>query len=78
MTSSTVKTIIINQQYYLVKINIKRNIINVHYIYRQDNQNFFSENVVGKMFEMSEKINHLKNRHSPTILNEVNINVSII
>lgn len=50
MTSSTVKTIIINEQYYLVKINIKRNIINVHYIYRQDNQNFFSENVVGKMF----------------------------
>lgn len=47
MTSSTVKTIIINEQYYLVRI--KGNING------QDKQNIFSENVAVKMCLMSDK-----------------------
>lgn len=72
MTSSTVKTIIINEQYYLVRIKGNIN--------RQDKQNIFSENVAVKMCLMSDKNKPFlkKNRHSSTILNELNINVSII
>lgn len=48
MTSSTMKTIIIiNEQYYLVRIKGNIN--------RQDKQNIFSENVAVKICLMSDK-----------------------